>query len=114
MLNEDLVRTPEGIRKVKTTEGRKAAAAMLYYVLEKSRGNRGGDVQRIIELMQRPRNRMGEYLDKVFPFLQGKTEYPPYECTNRDPLDYILAQVEAMNAEPDSAGEEIEREIEEL
>ena len=89
MLNENLVRTPEGIREVKAAEAREAAAAMLYYALEHNRTDRAM-VLRIGEIMQRSRNSMDNYWEKAVPFVIGEEDALPYEITNRDPLDHIL------------------------
>ena len=91
ILNEDLIRTENGIQRVATAESRKAAASLLYYVLEN-----GGDsdIQRVIELMQRSTNRLKDYLMRAVPYISGKTDSLPYEHTNRYPLDYILTQLD--------------------
>lgn len=92
ILNEDLVRTPEGIRTVASSESRKAAAALLYYIIE-NRPFASEDVQKVIELMQRSRNRLEDYLAQAIPFLKKAAGELPYEITNRYPLDYVLDQL---------------------
>lgn len=92
MLNENLVRTPDGIQEVKPAEARKAAAAMLYYALENDRNNRAM-VLRIGEIMQRARNGMDNYWEAAVPFLKRQEDALPYDITNRYPLEYILCMV---------------------
>ena len=91
ILNEKLIRTPNGIEKVSPQAARRAAAALLYYVVE-NRLNDKNALLRIRDLMQRSINRMNEFWDAAKPFLTGKAETLPYDITDRYPLDYLLAQ----------------------
>lgn len=92
ILNEDLVRTEAGIQKVKPAESRKAAAALLYYVLENSPLSSSA-TQSALEMMKRSRNRLEGFLERALPYLRGQEEELPYEDTNCYPLNYLLKQI---------------------
>lgn len=92
MLNEKLVRTPNGIEKVSPQAARRAAAALLYHIIENRLDNKNTLI-RIRDLMQRSINRMDDFWAAAIPFINRKAESLPYENTDRYPLDYLLAQV---------------------
>lgn len=92
MLNEDLVRTPEGIKKVRSNESRKAAAAIFYYMFETC-SITDEAIQRAINIMQNPRNHLEDYLESVKLFITENLDKLPYERTNRYPLEYILERI---------------------
>lgn len=92
MLNENLVRTPNGIEHVSPQATRRAAASLLYYIIENRLDNKNTLI-RIRDLMQRSINRMNDFWAAALPFINRKVDALPYENTDRYPLDYILAQV---------------------
>lgn len=91
MLNENLVRTPNGVEKVSAQATKRAAAAMLYHIIENRRDNKNTLI-RIRDMMQRPINRMHEYWNSALPYIAGKADALPYDITDRYPLEYCLAQ----------------------
>ncbi len=91
ILNEKHVRTPNGVEKVSIPAARRAAAALLYHILE-NRPNDRNTLTRIKNMMLRQINKMDEFWEKAIPFLAGKSDVLPYEITDRYPLDYCLAQ----------------------
>lgn len=92
ILNEKFIRTPNGVEKVSTQAARRAASALLYYIIEDRRGDKNTLI-RIRDLMQRPHNRLDDFWDRALPFISGKVDALPYEITDRYPLDYLLAQI---------------------
>lgn len=93
ILNEKVVRvSPEEIRKVSPAAARRAACALLYYILENRRTDRN-EVSKIQSMMRRRINKMDAFFDQAIPFLTGKQEALPYEISDRYPLDFCLAQV---------------------
>jgi tetratricopeptide (TPR) repeat protein len=89
MLNEDLVRTQDGIVKVKPAESRRAAAAMFYYSVENDRTDYDS-IRRVLEIMQRPRNKMQDYLEPLVDYVKGISHELSYDNTNTEALDYLL------------------------
>lgn len=93
ILNEDLIRTEEGIQHVTPAESRRAAAALLYYVLENSSSIDEELTHDVFEMMSRPRNRLEGFLDAIIPYLRNESDTVPYHLTNRYPLDCILERI---------------------
>ena len=92
ILNEKHIRTPDGIERVSPPAVRRAASALLYYDLENSRSN-ANTIRLVQALMQRRINHLEEFWARIVPYLTGKIDTPPYDITDRYPLDYCLAQI---------------------